>query len=511
MMYSDQRQGSNQQSPMKPMDSKAEKELMEKVAALQQEFASIDVNHDQWISKEELYNYLDKKSGTRFDRAIADEIFDRMDKNHDNQVTINEFIKVYIEADEMLRRKIEAAKINKESYKRQQEECMRKAEKERLTEQLTAYGIAHNSMVHITVLAASDLPQLNYGETPNPYVEVTLNDQERIKTRIASGARTVEWDEKINFDIVNPESYIKFLVFDSRLPSGDSFLGETTVRLSELQDQNQHEAVLDLFDEHGSRGRGQLHLKLQWIHSKAKYFAMISQKWQDNYNREDEELQEYERYLKTIYQPFPALQTINRLSKPAPVVESKMNLPTFPGAENLEAHFSQLMTRAAMKIAPSKNPNQGFWVHLARLLLIAELGLAIVISFDRNVFFDVAYTLLLLSYIDFGMFREILSLRLVALAIFASVFLIDLVWLFFFAGKWGETEKYDTLAQGGAHGIIDFLTFANLFVKAILAMLVYMVDLQYTRQRASVPRVVVSESSPQRNTPNRNASVGIRY
>jgi len=77
---------------------------------------------------------------------------------------------------------------------------------------------------------------------------------------------------------------------------------------------------------------------------------MISQKWQDNYNREDEELQEYERYLKTIYQPFPALQTINRLSKPAPAPETKMNLPTFPGAENLESHFSQLMTKAAMKI-----------------------------------------------------------------------------------------------------------------------------------------------------------------
>jgi len=41
------------------------------------------------------------------------------------------------------------------------------------------------------------------------------------------------------------------------------------------------------------------------------------------------------------------------------------------------------------KIAPTKNPNQGFWVQLARIFLIVELGLAIVISFDRNVFFDV--------------------------------------------------------------------------------------------------------------------------
>lgn len=39
--------------------------------------------------------------------------------------------------------------------------------------------------------------------------------------------------------------------------------------------------------------------------------------------------------------------------------------------------------------APNKQPNQGFWVHFARLFIIAELILAIFISFDRNVFFDV--------------------------------------------------------------------------------------------------------------------------
>lgn len=263
-------------SPMKGVDIRSESELMERVAILQREFNDIDINHDQWISKPELYAYLDRKSGGPFDRGIADEIFERMDKDYNGRITVNEFIKVYIEADEMLRKKIESAKINKESYKRQQEECERKAEEERRNEKLTAYGIAHNSIVHVTVLAATNLGQ-GPGRRPpqNPYVEVSFNDQEIVKSKIAPGGINVEWNEKITFDVVNPESFLKFTVLDSRLPTGDSFEGYLVVELGELRDQNQRDAVLDLMSENGQPGRGQIHLKLQWIHSKVSLFCLF--------------------------------------------------------------------------------------------------------------------------------------------------------------------------------------------------------------------------------------------
>lgn len=273
-------QGQISPSPMKVRDPRAESELMEKVAALQREFSDIDINHDDWISRQELYGYLDRRSGAQFDRAIADEIFEHMDKDNNEQVTINEFIKVYIEAEEMLRRKIEAAKINKESYKRQQEECLRRAEEERLNEKLTAYGIAHNSMVHVAILEGKNLKPYGLGGALNPYVEISLDDQQRAKTKVISGGPDVIWDEKATFDVVNPESLLKFTVYDSNSQLGDSFEGEVVVPLSELKDQNMHDVLLDLFDQNGTLGRGQLHVKLQWIHSKVKilYFLNIFRK-----------------------------------------------------------------------------------------------------------------------------------------------------------------------------------------------------------------------------------------
>ena len=258
-------------SPMKPMDSKAEKELMEKVSALQREFADIDINHDSYVLKEELYAYMDRRTGIQFDRAIAEELFDHMDKDRNGRVTINEFIKVYIEADEMLQRKIEAAKINKESYKRQQEECLKKAEEERLNEKPTAYGIAQNSMVHITILGTNAFRPAGYGGGRNLYVEATLDDQQRAKTKIVSSGADHVWDEKLTFDVVNPDSLLKFTVINNDPQRGDTSVGEVIVPLSELKDQNIHDDVLDLYDPYGQLAEGKLHVKLQWVHSKVKF------------------------------------------------------------------------------------------------------------------------------------------------------------------------------------------------------------------------------------------------
>ena len=43
------------------LDPKADQILKEKIALLKREFAEIDVNHDQSVSKEELLRYLDVK------------------------------------------------------------------------------------------------------------------------------------------------------------------------------------------------------------------------------------------------------------------------------------------------------------------------------------------------------------------------------------------------------------------------------------------------------------------
>jgi len=72
MMQNNPHNPQNTISPMKGADFRSENELMEKVAILQREFQDIDVNHDTWISRPELYNYLDRRSGGPFECGWRD-------------------------------------------------------------------------------------------------------------------------------------------------------------------------------------------------------------------------------------------------------------------------------------------------------------------------------------------------------------------------------------------------------------------------------------------------------
>lgn len=93
----------------------------DKTSLLKKEFADMDVPLDHPISKDELFNYLDFKVDFRiiptfwkahstFDRGIAMQLFEHMPKDHNNYITINNFIQTFIDAEEILKQKVENSK-----------------------------------------------------------------------------------------------------------------------------------------------------------------------------------------------------------------------------------------------------------------------------------------------------------------------------------------------------------------------------------------------------------------
>ena len=76
-------------------------------------------------------------------------------------------------------------------------------------------------------------------------------------------------------DIIKSSSQIRFIVIDTSKFNKKDFEGEVIVLLEELKDQNIHDVWLDLFDKNGNKTRGQIHVKLQWIHSKVLIFYYL--------------------------------------------------------------------------------------------------------------------------------------------------------------------------------------------------------------------------------------------
>ena len=116
------------------MQSKRRKEL-------EQAFEEIDVNHDNLLSQQELFSFLDlRNGGVQYDREIANQIFERMDINQDGEVTIQEFISIFIEAEEILNEKIKIAEENIKNFESEMSKVESDLMSSKKEENINEYG-----------------------------------------------------------------------------------------------------------------------------------------------------------------------------------------------------------------------------------------------------------------------------------------------------------------------------------------------------------------------------------
>jgi hypothetical protein len=73
---------------------------------------------------------------------------------------------------------------------------------------------------------------------------------------------------------------------------------------------------------------------------------MVAQKWYENYVKEDEELQEYNRYLAALHDPFLGLKNMGKYSGGQDIAPVEI-----PGLNELDKQFVTLMNKAAGAIS----------------------------------------------------------------------------------------------------------------------------------------------------------------
>lgn len=104
-----------------------------------------------------------------------------MDQNHDGTVTVDEFVKVFMEAEDILKQKIEKADIYLQDFQKQKQEAIQKLEELKRVEQLNQYGVMIGSILTVTVMEIQDLPLNAIQEV---YVKVACDDS-TFQTEIA--------------------------------------------------------------------------------------------------------------------------------------------------------------------------------------------------------------------------------------------------------------------------------------------------------------------------------------
>ena len=85
------------------------------------------------------------------------QLYEKMDKDYDGRITVDEFINVFLEAEEILNNKIKDIRTMIEDQHRQRNESFMKLEEIKHSENLNNFGICQNSQLNIMTIQLNNL------------------------------------------------------------------------------------------------------------------------------------------------------------------------------------------------------------------------------------------------------------------------------------------------------------------------------------------------------------------
>ena len=146
--------------------------LKERFEKLKKEFSTIDKNSDDILDFQELYEFFTSYSDTtnlEITKEYIEDLYEFIDHNKDNAISVQEFILSYMVIEEKIRHKEMHLKqvIDEYSLLENKNEIANKE------------GVSNNAELMITVLNAENLPE-SYGMESKPYVVVKYLGKELV-------------------------------------------------------------------------------------------------------------------------------------------------------------------------------------------------------------------------------------------------------------------------------------------------------------------------------------------
>ena len=114
-----------------------------------------------------------------------------MDQDHNGSITIDEFTKVFMEAEDILKQKVDRADSYLADFQKQKQEAVMKLEDLKRTEEMNQYGIMKGSILTLTVEGVHDLPLNAVQEV---YVKATCDDAS-FETDVVRYDHKATWSE----------------------------------------------------------------------------------------------------------------------------------------------------------------------------------------------------------------------------------------------------------------------------------------------------------------------------
>ena len=261
--------------------------------ALTREFRRMDIDKDDRLTQEDLCYYLDQKNdGVEFDRNVALQLFEKMNKDEDGKVTVNEFIRVWSVAQKNLEEKIKYC--NAEVQRSDNEIANIDKKKSGLKETTNSQGIATDAKLYVTLISGANI------NAEQAIVRLTCGNQSYETAKTYSNHPNFNID--YIFEVNHAQMPFIIQLYDVRNPAMHQL--EFTIQLRDLADQLKHTEWIDLY-AHGTRKTdSRLKMNMQYIWSKNQYLQRMRDTWVSYKTKMADEAVVYKDDQDALNEPF---------------------------------------------------------------------------------------------------------------------------------------------------------------------------------------------------------------
>lgn len=177
------------------LNSQNMESLKARIDILKSALGKVDKNMDDNIDQQELIDFLDAnmQNGKTFDRNLAKKIFSVMDFNQDGNVSIEEFIKTFIQIEDEIKAHSKELQL-KHSLEKENNNKLYKQMMEHKNERLNDNGIADDSKLNIEITNIEFLTPIKQYDGIS--IRIIFNNESKSTKVLSSVSNLLTWKEK---------------------------------------------------------------------------------------------------------------------------------------------------------------------------------------------------------------------------------------------------------------------------------------------------------------------------